>query len=148
MPEEQRQKRYRIFIIENNAVFRKGLEQLLNNEHDIIVYGSTNNSTQALSLINRTEPDMVIADVNLRVGSGIDLVKLIHREFTQLPIVVMSLHEESLYKKLSENAGATGYINTQDPPEKIIEKVHSILNRSASVDMRPSGEEAHIPPAG
>ena len=138
MPETKTEKRYRIFIVENNAVFRKGLEQLLNNEHDIVVYGSTNNSTQALSLINRTEPDMVIADISLKDGSGIELVKLIHQEYNTLPIVVMSLHEESLYEKLSEHAGATGYINKQDPPEKIVELVHDILNKSSEEGERTS----------
>lgn len=140
MPDKKRQKRYRIFIVENNAVFRQGFEQLLNNEHDIVVYGSTNNSLQALSMIGKTRPDMIIADISLKDGSGIELVKLIHREHDELPIVVMSLHEESLYKRLAANAGATGYINKQDPPEAIIRAVHEILNQSAARQEKKTAE--------
>ncbi len=127
MPANEQQKRHQILIVENNAVFRKGLEQLLNNEHDIIVYGSADNRIQALSLIEKTNPDLVIADISLKDGSGIELIKVLHRENPHLPILVMSMHEESLYAKLALNAGAMGYINKQEAPENIIKIVHRIL---------------------
>ncbi len=130
MPENPQKTRYQILIVENNAVFRKGLEQLLNNEHDIIVYGSADNRHQAIEMIEKTNPDLIIADINLKDGNGIEMVRVIHREKPELPILVMSMHEESLYAKLSLDAGAKGYINKQEAPEKILSIVHSLLQKN------------------
>jgi len=119
--------RYKILIIENNAVFRKGLEQVLNHEHDIMVYGSEENPLKALDLIDETKPDLVIADISLKGSSGIDLVKKIKKRHKTTPVLVLSMHEESLYAKLALRAGASGYVTKQEAPETIICVIHRIL---------------------
>lgn len=126
--------RFRVLIVENNAVFRRGLEQLLNHEHDIIVYGYADSTSKALELIEQTRPDLVIADISLKDGSGIRLIREIRRACPEIPVLVLSMHDESVYAKLALQAGATGYMSTQQSPETIIEVVHKILHGDTEID--------------
>ncbi|PKL39997.1 MAG: hypothetical protein CVV44_07195 [Spirochaetae bacterium HGW-Spirochaetae-1] len=126
--------RFRVLIVENNAVFRRGLEQLLNHEHDIIVYGYADSTLKALQLIEQTRPDLVIADISLKDGSGIKLIREIRRACPEIPVLVLSMHDESVYAKLALQAGATGYMSTQQSPETIIEVVHKILHGDTEID--------------
>ena len=118
---------FKILIVENNAVFRKGLEQLLNHEKDITVHGFAEDASNALALITESKPDLVIADITLDGRNGIELIKDISREHPPLPILVLSMHEESLYAKLAINAGARGYITKQEAPEQIVQVVRKLL---------------------
>ena len=127
MDKSRDKKRYKILIVENNAVLRKGLGQLLNHEHDIVVYGYADSAKKALSLIEDHLPDLVITDIYIQGCSGVHLIKEIRKNHPSLPVLVLSMHEKTLYAKLAIKAGAMGYITAQESPETIIAAIHKIL---------------------
>jgi DNA-binding NarL/FixJ family response regulator len=127
MDRKREDKRYKILIVENNAVFRKGLEHLLNHESDIAVHGYADSEKKALVLAGKTRPDLVITDIYIQGDSGVRLIKAIKKAHPDVPVLVLSMHEESLYAKLAVKAGASGYLTMQEAPETIIMAIRRIL---------------------
>ena len=117
----------RILIVENNVVLRKGLSQLLNFEDDIIVCGVTSTVSGALELLELHNTDMIILDIALNGASGMDLLKEVANNHMEIPIIVLSMHEESYFIDRSLHVGARGYILKQDAPETIVEAIHKVL---------------------
>lgn len=127
MTEGENSRKIRILIVENNVVLRKGLSQLLNFEDDITVCGVTSTVTGALELLDFNNPDLIILDIALNGASGIDLLKEVARNHLKIPIIVLSMHEESYFIERSLHIGARGYILKQDAPEIIVEAIHKVL---------------------
>ena len=101
-PSEKKQ----IFIVDDHAMFREGLRQLIDREADLAVCGDAADATEALEKINQSEPDLVVVDISLSGKSGIDLIKSIKEKHEDLPVLVVSMHEESLYAERALRAGA------------------------------------------
>ena len=109
----------RILLVDDHPVLRKGLARLIDSKPDFAVCGEAGNADQAMVLMRELKPDLVIVDIGLPGASGIDLTKTIRAEFPQVPILVLSMHEEALYATRALRAGATGYIVKQDAVENI-----------------------------
>ena len=90
------QNRKKIFIVDDHPVFRKGLAQLINEEADLQVTGEAESVTGAIDLIQQGGPDLMIVDISLKDKSGIDLIEYIKEHFPKLPVLVISMHDESL----------------------------------------------------
>jgi len=117
----------RFVIVDDHPLFRKGLEQLINAEGDLAVCGDAGNAAQAMSVIRQLEPDLVIVDVSLPGANGIELIKNIRAEFRHLPILVLSMHDESLYALRSLRAGAQGYVMKQEALNDVVKAIREIL---------------------
>jgi DNA-binding NarL/FixJ family response regulator len=117
----------RILIVDDHPIFRNGLAQLINQEHDLMVCGEAEDYHNALKGVNDLRPDMVIVDITLKNMSGIDLIKDLHKTRKGLPMLVISMHEESLYAERSLRAGAKGYIMKQEASELVIEAIRQVL---------------------
>jgi len=87
----------RIVIVDDHPLFRKGLEQLIQSEDSFAVCGEANNAPEAMDVIRKLNPDLAIVDLSLPGANGIELIKNIRAEFSKLPILVLSMHDESLY---------------------------------------------------
>ena len=121
------QDRGRVFIVDDHAMFRDGLRQLIDMEPDLIVCGDAPDSTDALAGIKSAEPDLVIVDISLAGTSGIDLIKSIKRDYEDLPVLVVSMHAESLYGERALRAGAMGYVMKSEPARTVLAAIRKVL---------------------
>ncbi len=117
----------KIFIVEDHPIFRKGLAQLINNEKDLTVCGEAEDTFNAFKGFEEKKPDLVIIDITLKDRSGIDLIKDSRIKFPNMPIIVLSMHDEKIYAERTLKAGAKGYVMKQEAPETIIKAIHHVL---------------------
>ena len=117
----------RIFLVDDHAMFREGLRQLIEREHDMTVCGDAADADTALGSIEAAKPDLVIVDISLGGSSGIDLIKTIKSKYEDLPILVVSMHEESLYAERALRAGAMGYVMKHEPSKTVKTAVRKVL---------------------
>lgn len=116
----------RIVIVEDHPVFRTGLKELIETEKDLHVCGEADTINKALIVIEKEQPDLVIVDITLRGRNGIELIKDLHRDSQQLPILVLSMHDESLYAERAFRAGASGYIMKEETSESIVKAIRIV----------------------
>lgn len=126
----------RIYIVEDHPVFRLGLKELLEQEEDLTVCGEAEDSSEGLAGIEEKKPDMVIVDVALKGRNGLDLVKTLSERNPCLPMLVLSMHEESVYAERALRAGALGFIMKHETADKIITAVRSVLAGNVYVSDR------------
>lgn len=117
----------RILIVDDHPLVRTGLAHLIGDEPDLEVCGDAANEIQALQLVEQAHPDLVIIDLSLAGGSGIDLIERIRAHFSDVVMLVASMHDESLFAERVLEAGARGYINKQEAPENIVKAIHRVL---------------------
>ncbi|MCP3942556.1 MAG: response regulator transcription factor [Desulfobacteraceae bacterium] len=127
----------KIFIVDDHPVFRRGLAQLIDEEADLRVTGEAESVTQAIGLVQKGLPDLVIVDITLKDKSGIDLIEYLKEYFPKLPILVISMHDESLYAERVLRAGALGYITKQEMAGNVVMAVRQVIagKRYISSDM-------------
>ena len=118
----------RLMIVEDHPIFREGLCKVLDSETDFAVCGQAASASEALTLIPRLKPDLVIVDLTLAQSSGIDLIKDLEARWAGLPVLVLSNHDETLYAERCVRAGARGYVMKNHPPQELIAAVHDALN--------------------
>jgi DNA-binding NarL/FixJ family response regulator len=118
----------RIAIVDDHPLFRKGLEQLINNSDDeFAVCGEAGNAADAMSVIRKIKPDLAIVDLSLPGANGIELIKNIRAEFHKLPVLTLSMHDESLYALRALRAGAQGYVMKEEALENVITAIREVL---------------------
>jgi len=128
----------RIFIVDDHPIVRKGLTQLINQEPELVVCGEAENAETALELLKKVKPDLAIVDISLRGIDGIELTQLIRARFENIPILVVSMHDESLYAERALRVGARGYIMKQEAIEKMMEAIRKVLRGELYVSERVS----------
>jgi DNA-binding NarL/FixJ family response regulator len=117
----------RVYIVDDHAMFREGLRQLIEREPGLIVCGDASNSVEGMTGIRATQPDVVIVDISLSGASGLDLIKEIKAEFDDLPILVVSMHDESLYAERALRSGAMGYVMKHEPAKTVRAAIRKVL---------------------
>jgi DNA-binding NarL/FixJ family response regulator len=121
-------KKHGVLVVDDHPLFRKGVVQLLNDEPDIEVRAQTGTSTEALSAIRRTDVDLAVIDISLEGGpNGIELTKSIRAERPRLPILILSMHDETLYAERALRAGARGYVMKREALDQFITAVRTVL---------------------
>src|SRR5947207_15563497 len=100
----------RIVIVDDHPLFRKGLEQLIHSDGAFAVCGEAGSAAEAMEVIRKLHPDLATVDLSLPGANGIELIKNIRAAFPKLPILVLSIHGESLYDLRALRAGAAGYV--------------------------------------
>jgi DNA-binding NarL/FixJ family response regulator len=117
----------RIVVVDDHPLFRKGLEQLINSNDGLAVCGEAGNAAEAMDMIRRIAPDLAIVDLSLPGANGIELIKNIRAEFPKLLILVLSMHDESLYALRSMRAGAQGYVMKQEALDSVVSAIREIF---------------------
>src|SRR5271170_5775453 len=117
----------RIFLVDDHAMFREGLRQLIDREPDLTVCGDAAEAETALQEIRKQKPDLVVVDITLGGTSGIDLIKAIKSENEDFPVLVVSMHDESLYAERALRAGAMGYVMKQEPAKTVKTAIRKVL---------------------
>src|SRR5438270_3896759 len=108
-PAPAKDNRTRILLVDDHAVVRFGIAQLINREPDLMVCGEEEDASNALSAIEKLKPDMVIADISLKDSSGLELMRNIKAQYSGMPVLVLSAHDETIYAEIAFRAGALGY---------------------------------------
>src|SRR5947207_15748239 len=99
-----------ILLIDDHPIVRQGLSQLINQEHDLHVSAEAASAREALDAMEKAVPDIAIVDISLDDRSGIELIKDLRARDPNLPVLALSMHDESLYAERALRAGAKGYI--------------------------------------
>jgi len=119
--------RKRLLIVDDHPMMREGLAQLINHESDLTVCGEAGTAQEAIELIAKQKPDLVLADISLPDKSGLEVIKEIQTFHPGLEVLVISMHEESLYAQRVLRAGARGYIMKQEGGKKLMEAIRRVL---------------------
>lgn len=118
----------RIYIVDDHPLMRRGYRSLLEAEPDLVVCGEAGTVAQAWADVNELEPDLLISDLTLADGNGIDLVRRLHARRPDLPILVVSMHDEMLYAERSMRAGARGYLTKGDADGDLVTAARILLS--------------------
>src|SRR5882672_8572046 len=123
---KERSSRRSVFIVDDHPMFREGLVGLVKREPNLTVCGEATNAAQALADIECLKPDLALVDIGLPGRSGLELVKDIRAVRRDTMILVISMHDETLYAERVLRAGANGYLMKQEGPEKILQAIRSV----------------------
>jgi DNA-binding NarL/FixJ family response regulator len=118
----------RIVIVDDHPLFRKGLEELIHSDGTFAVCGEAGNAAEAMEVTRKLNPDLAIVDLSLPGANGIELIKNIRAEFPKLPVLVLSMHDESLYAVRALRAGADGYVMKHEAMANVIHAIREIFN--------------------
>lgn len=117
----------RILIVDDHPLVRRGLGELIADEPDLDVCGEADDVGEALLRVDADKPDLVIIDISLKTGNGVDLIKRIKARGSDVKMLVSSMHDESLFAERVLRAGALGYVSKDEPPETVIFAVREVL---------------------
>ncbi len=117
----------RVVVVDDHPMFRDRLAQIINNELDMAVCGEAEDVQSALSTIEKTTPDLAIIDITLNGNSGLELIKSVRALGLKIPLLVLSMHDESLYAERSLRAGANGYITKRQPAAEVVAAIRRVL---------------------
>jgi DNA-binding NarL/FixJ family response regulator len=135
-PPEASCRKIRVLVVDDHPIVRQGLSQLINQEPDLMVCGEAEDARTALDAIDPSQPDILIVDVSLEGPDGIELLKTIRAKDTRLPVLILSMHDESLYAERALRAGANGYIMKQEATERVLVAIRQILGGEVYVSER------------
>lgn len=117
----------KVLIVDDHPLVREWLANLINQQADLAVCGEATTATQAMQAVAGLKPHVAIVDISLKDSSGIELVKDLRGLHPELVVLVLSMHEESLYADRALRAGARGYIMKRETTRKVIEALRTIL---------------------
>jgi DNA-binding NarL/FixJ family response regulator len=118
----------RALIVDDHPIVRQGLRRLMESEDDLTVCGEAETARDARKAIKDLNPDAVIVDITLKQGDGIELVRDVRAHHPQLPILVLSMHDEAIYAERMLSAGANGYIMKQAASEQFLAALRRVLD--------------------
>ena len=118
----------RIVIVDDHPLFRKGLEQLIQSDDSFAVCGEASTAAEAMDVIRKLNPDLATVDLSLPGANGIELIKNIRAEFPKVPILVVSMHDESLYAFRALRAGADGYVMKHEAMANVIQAIREVFS--------------------
>jgi DNA-binding NarL/FixJ family response regulator len=119
--------RRRVFLLDDHPMTRYGLTQLINQEPDLLVCGEAESAARALGAIKPSRPDLVLADLTMPGKSGLEFIKDLRAQHPGVPVLVVSMHDESIYAERVLRAGARGYIMKNEGGEKVLAAIRQVL---------------------
>ena len=133
---EQVADKNRVFIVDDHPLVREGLANLINAQDDLIVCGEAGDSALAIAGIMKTKPDVALIDISLQNESGLELVKDLAVQFPKVALVVLSMHDETLYAERALRAGARGYVMKREASKNVLSSIHRVLEGGVFVSER------------
>jgi DNA-binding NarL/FixJ family response regulator len=132
--------RRRVFLIDDHTVVRNGLAELLNHTSDLQICGEAASAEEALEKIESSTPDIALVDLTLGEMTGLELIKNLKTRLPQLPILVLSMHDESFYAERCLRAGAKGYIMKKEAIEQVEHAIRQILDGKVYLSQKMSDQ--------
>jgi DNA-binding NarL/FixJ family response regulator len=117
----------RIFLIDDHPLVREWLTQLIDQQPDLVVCGEAETAPAALEALATAGVDLAVVDLSLKDSSGLELIKSLQRLEPAVPVLVLSMHDETLYAERAFRAGARGYVNKRESAQKVVEAVRRLL---------------------
>ena len=118
----------RVLIVDDHPIVRQGLRRVMENEDDLTVCGEAETARDARNAIKELNPDVIVADISLKQGDGIELVRDVRAHYPTLPILVLSMHDETIYAERMLSAGANGYIMKQAASDQFLISLRRVLD--------------------
>ena len=135
--------RTKVFLVDDHPLVREWLGQLIQRENDLEVCGEAEDAPEAMAKIEQSRPDIVIADISLKHTHGLELVKDLQARLPSLPVLILSMHDESLYAERVLRAGARGYITKQEATKKILSAIRQVLSGQIYVSEKMATRMLH-----
>ena len=129
----------KILLVDDHPIVRERLAELIAQEDDLSVCGEAEDSNQAIKAARELQPDLAIVDITLKDTYGIELIKHLKEILPKLPVLVLSMHDESLYGERALRAGAKGYLTKQEATKKIVDAIRRILRGEIYVSDKLAG---------
>lgn len=133
----------RVLVVDDHPIVRQGLTLLINRESDLTVCGEAEDAHTAMQSLTSTRPDILVVDISLNGPDGLDLLKNVRSRHPELPVLILSMHDESIYAERALRAGAQGYIMKQEATEKVLVALRRILSREIYVSERIANRMLH-----
>src|SRR6202167_996959 len=126
----------RVFLIDDHPIVRQGLALFIDREPDLMVCGAAEGAASAPQAIRDSNPDFIVLDISLDGPDGLELLKTLRTMYPNLPVLVLSMHDESTYAERALRAGANGYIMKQEATERVLVAIRQILGSEVYVSER------------
>jgi DNA-binding NarL/FixJ family response regulator len=120
-------KKASVVIIEDHPMFRDHLAHLIDKASDLVVVGQVDNIKDGFALIKKIKPEVAIVDISLKGSNGLELLKDLRAHGIEMPVLVLSMHDESLYAERALRAGARGYITKHEASAKVMTAIRQVL---------------------
>ena len=127
-----------IIVVDDHPVVRQGLAKLLSDERDLALCGEAENARDGLQAIGKLKPDLAIVDISLAGKTGLELIKDIRAQYPQLPVLVLSMHDELIYAERALRAGARGYVMKQEGGKILVQAIRQVLSGQVYVTQKIS----------
>jgi len=131
-----RDTRSQVVLVEDHPMFREQLAHLINKQTDMAVCAEADNATDGLAVINRLQPALAIIDITLKNSNGLELLKDLRAQEIKVPVLMLSMHAESLYAERALRAGANGYITKEEASAKVMTAIRQVLSGEIYLDPR------------
>jgi DNA-binding NarL/FixJ family response regulator len=118
----------RLFIVDDHPMMRSGLAQLIDNEPDLKVGGEAGTAAEALDAVLKQKPDLLLLDISLPDKNGLELIKDLRALKPELPVLVISMHDEAIYAERVLRAGGRGYLMKQEGGKKFLQAIRQVLD--------------------
>lgn len=141
MPDKRKTK---ILIVDDHPIVREGLQTILSQEQDLEVCGQAEDAVGALRAIEAGNPDIAVIDISLKNSDGIDLTKTIKAKYPALSVIILSVHDESIYAERVLLAGAKGYLMKEVASENIVTAIRTVLRGEIYVSGAIAKKFMHI----
>ncbi len=133
-------KKMQVYLVDDHPIVRQGLIKLIEQEQELEVCGEAGNVSEALAEISKLDPDVILVDISLEDSNGLELIKQIDDLGLKIPMLVLSMHDESLYAEHSLRAGASGYVMKQAAASTLINAIEKVLDGEIYVSKTMSSQ--------
>jgi DNA-binding NarL/FixJ family response regulator len=133
----------RILVVDDHPIVRERLAELINQESDLCICGEAEDSHSAIKAVQSLDPDLAIVDITLKDTYGIELIRQFKELRPKLPVLVLSMHDESLYGERALRAGAKGYLTKQEASRQVITAIRRILGGGVYVSEKMAATILH-----
>jgi DNA-binding NarL/FixJ family response regulator len=134
----------RVLIVDDHPIVRQGLRRMIETEADMVVCGEVQTEREARAAIRALVPDVVIVDLSLAQGDGLELVRAVHAQRPELPMLVLSMHDELIYAERLLAAGASGYIMKQAASDQLLVALRRVLGGGVYISESLAGSLGKI----
>ncbi|MFC1467830.1 response regulator [Verrucomicrobiota bacterium] len=136
----QKEIRKKVFLVDDHPVVRQGLHMLIEQDSELMVCGESATALDTIQQLKTLTPDILLTDISLKDSNGLELVKDIRLRNPNLPILVFSIHDETIYAERALTAGANGYVMKQEDPDLLLHAIHKVLGGDIHLSMKVTSQ--------
>jgi len=133
-------KKRKVLLVDDHPMMRQGLAHVVNQQRDLMVCGEAGDADEAMQCIASSKPDLAVLDISLEGKSGLELMKDIQALHPEVPVLVMSMHDESLHAERALRAGARGYVMKKAGAEAVLQAIRQVLSGKVYVSEKMSSQ--------